>query len=88
VPDRAFRALHPLRVLPVARALNERLIGGAALDGYEREPEVVAALLTPQDVVLVRHPGSATRETRAAMADPAVRKVLAVLTGQPSITSL
>jgi glyoxylate reductase len=37
-------------------------------------------------VVLVPHLGSATRETRTAMADLAVRNVLAVLGGQPPLT--
>jgi glyoxylate reductase len=70
----------------LAWALKERLIAGAALDVYEREPEVAAALLTLENVVLAPHLGSATRETRAAMADLAVRNVVAVLTGQPPIT--
>jgi glyoxylate reductase len=72
----------------LAWALKERLIAGAALDVYEREPEVAAALLTLENVVLAPHLGSATRETRAAMAELAVRNVVAVLTGQPPITPL
>ena len=63
-------------------ALKERLIAGAALDVYEREPEVHPALLTLENVVLAPHLGSATRETRTAMADLAVRNVIAVLAGQ------
>jgi glyoxylate reductase len=72
----------------LAWALKERLIAGAALDVYEREPEVAAALLTLENVVLAPHLGSATRETRAAMAELAVRNVVAVLTGQPPISPL
>ena len=67
-------------------ALEERLIAGAGLDVYEREPHVHAGLLPLENVCLVPHLGSATRETRAAMADHAVRNVLAVLGGQPAVT--
>jgi glyoxylate reductase len=67
-------------------ALNERLIAGAALDVYEKEPSVHSGLLPMENVVLAPHLGSATRETRTAMADLAVRNVLAVLSGAPPLT--
>jgi glyoxylate reductase len=67
-------------------ALGERLIAGAALDVYEREPEVHPSLLKYENVVLVPHLGSATRETRTAMVDLAVSNVLAVLDGRPALT--
>lgn len=67
-------------------ALKERLIAGAALDVYEREPAVHDALLSMEQVVLAPHLGSATRETRTAMAGLAVQNVLAVLDGQPAVT--
>jgi glyoxylate reductase len=70
----------------LAWALKERLIAGAALDVYEREPAVHAELLNLENVVLAPHLGSATRETRTAMAELAVRNVLAVLNGQPPLT--
>lgn len=70
----------------LAWALKEHLISGAALDVYEREPEVESALLSMEQVVLAPHIGSATRETRTAMADLAVNNVLAVLNGQPPLT--
>jgi glyoxylate reductase len=72
----------------LAWALQERLIAGAALDVYEREPDVVAALMALENVVLAPHLGSATRESRTAMADLAVRNVVAVLEGQLPITPL
>jgi glyoxylate reductase len=72
----------------LAWALGERLIAGAALDVFEREPEVHAALLTMENVLVVPHVGSATRETRAAMADLAVSNVLAVLAGDPPLTAV
>jgi glyoxylate reductase len=70
----------------LAWALGERLIAGAALDVYEREPQVHPQLLTFDNVVLAPHLGSATRETRTAMADLAVANVLAVLDGRPAVT--
>ena len=54
---------------------SEHLIAGAALDVFEREPEVHPGLLALENVVLAPHLGSATRETRTAMADLAVRNV-------------
>jgi glyoxylate reductase len=70
----------------LAWALKERLIAGAALDVYEREPEVAASLMEMENVVLAPHLGSATRETRTAMADMAVRNAVAVLEGNPPLT--
>jgi len=48
-------------------ALKAGTIAGAALDVYEREPVVSPELLTMENVVLLPHLGSATRETRVAM---------------------
>jgi len=67
-------------------ALNEHLLAGAALDVFEKEPTVHPGLLPLENVVLVPHLGSATRETRTAMADLAVRNVIAVLSGNPPLT--
>jgi glyoxylate reductase len=70
----------------LAWALEQRLLAGAALDVYEREPEVHPDLFKFENVLLVPHLGSGTTETRTAMADLAVRNTIAVLTGQPPIT--
>jgi glyoxylate reductase len=70
----------------LAWALGEGLIAGAALDVYEDEPRVHAGLLGLEQVVLAPHLGSATIETRTAMADLAARNVLAVLSGAPPLT--
>lgn len=67
-------------------ALKNHLIAGAALDVFEEEPTVHPELLTMENVVLSPHIGSATTETRTAMADLAVRNVIAVLSGQPPVT--
>jgi glyoxylate reductase len=70
----------------LAWALKNRIISGAALDVYEEEPKVHPDLLTLENVVLAPHLGSATTETRTAMADLAVRNAIAVLSGQPPLT--
>jgi len=70
----------------LAWALKERLIAGAALDVYEREPEVNPALMSLENVLLIPHLASATTETRTAMADLAVSNAIAVLNGQAPLT--
>jgi len=70
----------------LAWALKNRIISGAALDVYEREPEIHPDLLPLENVVLAPHLGSATTETRTAMADLAARNVVAVLSGEPPLT--
>lgn len=70
----------------LAWALRQRLIAGAALDVYEKEPEVHPDLLNLENVVLAPHLGSATTETRTAMADLAASNVIAVLGGKPPLT--
>jgi glyoxylate reductase len=67
-------------------ALKNRIIAGAALDVYENEPHVHPDLTRLENVVLAPHLGSATTETRTAMADLAVHNVIAVLTGNPALT--
>jgi glyoxylate reductase len=67
-------------------ALKNRIIAGAALDVFENEPQVHPELTKLENVVLAPHLGSATTETRTAMADLAVHNVIAVLTGNPPLT--
>jgi glyoxylate reductase len=70
----------------LAWALEQHLLAGAALDVYENEPAVHPDLLKLENVLLVPHLGSATTETRTAMADLAIENVLAVLAGRPPLT--
>ena len=65
----------------LAEALRDGVIAGAALDVFEEEPDVHPGLLDLENVVLVPHLGSATEETRTAMAELAAANVLAVLRG-------
>ena len=70
----------------LAWALKQRLIAGAALDVYEKEPEVHPELLGLENLMLIPHIASATTETRTAMADLAAENVLAVLHGESPVT--
>ena len=70
----------------LAWALDERLIAGAGLDVFEGEPRVHPGLVGRDNVCLTPHLGSATRETRTAMAELAVRNVVEVLGGRPAVT--
>ena len=70
----------------LAWALDERLIAGAGLDVFEDEPRVRPGLVGRDNVCLTPHLGSATRETRTAMAQLAVRNVVEVLGGRPALT--
>ncbi|MHC6175266.1 2-hydroxyacid dehydrogenase [Glutamicibacter endophyticus] len=66
----------------LARALRDGVIAGAGLDVFEKEPQVHPELLEQQNAVLVPHLGSATVETRTAMAVLAAKNTLAVLAGE------
>lgn len=62
-------------------ALDDRLIAGAGLDVFEREPEVLPGLLARENIVLLPHLGSATRETRIAMGLKVLENALAFFDG-------
>ena len=51
----------------LVEALRAGTIAGAALDVFEREPQVELGLLSLENVVLTPHLGSATRDTRVAI---------------------
>jgi glyoxylate reductase len=65
----------------LARALADKRIAGAALDVFEREPDVTEELLALENVVLTPHLGSATLKTREAMGMLCVQALRAVLLG-------
>ncbi|SDP76645.1 glyoxylate reductase [Arthrobacter sp. ok909] len=66
----------------LAAALREGQIAGAGLDVFENEPSVHPGFLELENVVLVPHLGSATVETRSAMAMLAADNALAVLSDE------
>lgn len=61
-------------------------LGGAALDVFEREPEVPEALMDLPNVLLLPHVGSATFETRTAMAQLVVDNVKAYIESGSLVT--
>jgi glyoxylate reductase len=73
----------------LAEALSRGELFAAGLDVFEREPDVEAALLAADNVTLLPHLGSATVETRTAMALLAVENLAAALQGRrpPSLVN-
>jgi hydroxypyruvate reductase len=70
----------------LVEALQQGVIAGAGLDVFENEPNVPPALWAMDNVVLAPHIGSATRQTRGAMADLAVANLRAHFAGEALLT--
>lgn len=66
----------------LAHALHTRAIAGAGLDVFEAEPRIHPQLLTAPNTLLLPHIGSATLETRSAMARMAADNIIAWCQGQ------
>ena len=67
-------------------ALERGVIAGAGLDVFESEPHVPERLRAMPHVVLTPHVGSATGDTRQAMADLAFNNLAAHFAGKPVLT--
>lgn len=67
----------------LVEALTKGWLAGAGLDVFEREPQVSAALLAMENVVLLPHLGSATEETRVAMGMRALENLQLHFAGSP-----
>jgi lactate dehydrogenase-like 2-hydroxyacid dehydrogenase len=67
-------------------ALRDGTIAGAGLDVFENEPQVPSELLALDNVVLTPHIGSATWQTRQAMADLAFGNLEAHFAGRPLLS--
>ena len=63
-------------------ALRGKQIAGAALDGFEHEPELTPGLAKLDNVLLTPHTASSTVEAREEMTMLAVRNILAALQGK------
>lgn len=63
-------------------ALENKWIFGAGLDVYEHEPRIPERLKKLDNVVLLPHTGSATKETRSNMAVMAAENMIAGLSGK------
>ena len=70
----------------LVKALQEKRIFAAGLDVFEHEPELVPGLAELDNAVLLPHIGSASCETRTAMALLAADNAIAVLQGKPPLT--
>lgn len=67
-------------------ALEQKTLGGAALDVFEEEPFSDARFAALENVLLAPHIGSATTETRQAMMDLVLANLRAHFSGQPLLT--
>ena len=67
-------------------ALERGVVGGAGLDVFEAEPQVPERLRALPHVVLAPHIGSATTQTRQAMADLAFANLQAHFAGKPLLS--
>jgi lactate dehydrogenase-like 2-hydroxyacid dehydrogenase len=66
--------------------LKNKTLGGAALDVFEKEPQVPAELLALDNVVLSPHQGSATHQTRNKMGKMVVDNLDAHFRGDPLLS--
>ena len=66
----------------LVEVLKNKGIAGAALDVFEKEPELMPGLADLDNVVLTPHIASATKGTRDKMAEMAANNVIAALEGQ------
>lgn len=72
----------------LVQALLSGEIAGAGLDVFENEPNAPSELLELDNVVLLPHLGSGTRETRADMASLTLENLRAYLTERKLITPI
>lgn len=70
----------------LVKALQEGKIAGAGLDVFEHEPNTPKELWEMDNVVLTNHIGSATYETREAMAELVFANIQSFLAGKGAIT--
>lgn len=72
----------------MVQALLEGKLGGAGLDVLEHEPVVPPEFRNLDQVTLMPHTGSATRETRRAMEQLVINNLEAYLEGRPLLTPI
>jgi len=72
----------------LVKALQEGRIAGAGLDVYENEPDLAPGLMECENVVLLPHLGSASRETRNKMATMAAMNALSLLKKEKALNTV
>ncbi|MFH1956489.1 MAG: NAD(P)-dependent oxidoreductase, partial [Patescibacteria group bacterium] len=66
----------------LVEALKNKIIKGAALDVFEKEPDLMPGLADFENVILTPHIASATEETRSKMSEMAADNIIAALENQ------
>ncbi|MAF20439.1 MAG: D-glycerate dehydrogenase [Parcubacteria group bacterium] len=66
----------------LVEVLKDKKIAGAALDVFEKEPELMPGLAKLDNVIITPHIASATKGTRNKMAQIAANNVIAALEGE------
>jgi glyoxylate reductase len=69
----------------LAAALRSKHLFGAGLDVFQREPQIETALRDLPNIVLLPHLGSATTDTRLAMARLACTEIVRFFAGEPPL---
>ena len=73
----------------LTKALQSNQIAGAALDVLEKEPPVEDdPIFTLSNIICFSHIGTATKETRRAMRELAVKNLIAVISGKKPLASV
>ncbi|HEY4486901.1 MAG TPA: D-glycerate dehydrogenase [Candidatus Paceibacterota bacterium] len=72
----------------LVEALQKKVIKGAALDVFEKEPALAPGLAELSNVIITPHIASATEETRFKMGELAADNLLAVLGGGEPLTPI
>jgi lactate dehydrogenase-like 2-hydroxyacid dehydrogenase len=66
----------------LAQALHDGTIGGAGLDVFDGEPNIMPETLNAPNIVMLPHLGSATDETRVEMGMRAMENLNAIMSGK------
>lgn len=72
----------------LVKALQEGRIAGAGLDVYENEADLAPGLMECENVVLLPHLGSASRETRDKMATMAAMNALSLMKKEKALNTV
>lgn len=66
----------------LVRALKRKHLAGAALDVFEKEPEILNELIDMDEVLLTPHIGTQTYDARCEMATDVLDKLVSILNGE------